>query len=258
MRSKPVPCVLTQASLSSRLLSLAHKRRFKSSIWSLAAAFLLLAGIYIEVQTSVLQSRIFTHLNERVSFTLGPGLSPSIALPGSGPFDDRRGYSKLAAYQSRLEAAGYRITQQAQQSETLASLISHGRENDLFIEIDGTLGALQWRQEEPNKMVVRRNGEPHRLYTRDPNAPFTNDAGRAASRLPAGHPEAFFEAFANVYRAAFDDMVRRAAGESFDRRDTIYPNVHDGVEGMYFIQQCVASSAEGGAWLPLKHLRARK
>ncbi len=46
-----------------------------------------------------------------------------------------------------------------------ASQISHGRENDLFIEIDGTKGSLEWQQEEPNKMLVRRNGQPHALYT---------------------------------------------------------------------------------------------
>ena len=40
--------------------------------------------------------------------------------------------------------------------------------------------------------------------------------------------------------------------------DTIYPNINDGAEGMYFIQQCVASSGEGGAWLPLRHERARR
>lgn len=139
-----------------------------------------------------------------------------------------------------------------------ASQISHGRENDLFIEIDGTKGAIQWRQEEPNVMVVRRNGEPHRLYTRDPNAPFMNDSGKAACRLPSGHPEAFFEAFANIYRAAYDDMILRATGKPFERRDTIYPNVFDGVEGMYFIEQCVASSAAAGNWVPLKHPRARR
>lgn len=138
-----------------------------------------------------------------------------------------------------------------------ASQVSHGRENDLFIEIDGTKGAIQWRQEEPNVLVVRRNGEPHRLYTRDPNAPYMNDSGRAACRLPSGHPEAFFEAFANVYRSAYDDMILRAEGKPFERTNTVYPNVHDGVEGMYFIQQCVASSQANGAWLPLKHARAR-
>lgn len=139
-----------------------------------------------------------------------------------------------------------------------ASQISHGRENDLFIEVDGTLGALSWRQEEPNVMIVRRNGQPHAMYTRDPNAPFLNDAGKAACRLPAGHPEAFFEAFANIYRAAYDDMVKRALQQPFEKQATVYPNVMDGTEGMFFIEQCVASSSQNGAWLPLKHPLARK
>ncbi len=139
-----------------------------------------------------------------------------------------------------------------------ASQITHGAENDLRIEIDGTKGSIEWRQEEPNKMLLRRNGEPHSIYTRNPNAPFMNDAGKAACRLPGGHPEAFFEAFANVYRSAFDAMTARATGEKVVPVDTIYPNVNDGVEGMYFIQQSVASSRENGAWLPLKHKRARR
>jgi len=139
-----------------------------------------------------------------------------------------------------------------------ASQISHGRENDLFIEIDGTKGSIQWRQEEPNIMIFRQNGQPHKMYTRDPNAPHMSSWGKAACRLPSGHPEAFLEAFANVYRFAYDDMVARATGAAWDRTNTIYPNVNDGVEGMFFIQQCVASSRENGAWLPLKHSRARR
>ena len=139
-----------------------------------------------------------------------------------------------------------------------ASQISHGRENDLFIEIDGTKGAVSWRQENPNELMFRRNGHPRSVYTRDPNAPYMNASGKAACRLPSGHPEAFFEAFANVYRFAYDDMAKRAAGQSFERLNTIYPNVYDGVEGMYFIQQCVASSSHNGAWLPLRHPAARR
>ena len=138
-----------------------------------------------------------------------------------------------------------------------ASQISHGRENDLQIEIDGTKKALMWRQEEPNVMIVRENGQPHKMYTRDPNAPYTVERAAAACRLPSGHPEGFFEAFANVYRAAFDEMARRAAGETPDRSDTVFPNVYDGLEGMFFITQCVASSREKGAWLPLHHPKAR-
>ena len=138
-----------------------------------------------------------------------------------------------------------------------ASQISHGRENDVTIEIDGTKGALQWRQENPNEMIIRKNGSPHQIYTRDPNADFMNSSGAAACRLPAGHPEAFFEAFANIYRSAFDAMEQRASGTAFETKNTIYPNVYDGAEGMYFIQQCVASSSENGTWLPAKHQGAR-
>jgi predicted dehydrogenase len=138
-----------------------------------------------------------------------------------------------------------------------ASQISHGRENDLFIEIDGTTGAIQWRQEEPNRLILRKNGEPHRIYTRA-GGPYLGQAASAASRLPSGHPEAFFEAFANVYRSAYDAMIERAEGKKFERVNTVYPNVNDGVEGMHFIEQCVASSKQNGAWLPLAHKRARK
>ena len=107
-------------------------------------------------------------------------------------------------------------------------------------------------------MVVRRNGQPHALYTRNPGAPYMNESGNAACRLPSGHPEAFFEAFANVYRSAFDAMILRTTGQKFESRDTIYPNVYDGAEGMYFIQQSVASSHDNGTWLDMKYEKARK
>ena len=138
-----------------------------------------------------------------------------------------------------------------------ASQISHGRENDIFIEVDGTKGSIQWRQEDPNQMFVRMNGQPHKIYTRG-GGPYLGQAAAAATRIPPGHPEGYLEAFANIYRNAYDAMVLRAEGKPFEKVNTIYPNVNDGVEGMYFIQQSVASSKEGGAWLPLKHARARK
>jgi len=139
-----------------------------------------------------------------------------------------------------------------------SSQISHGRENDVTLEVDGTLGSMSWRQENPNEMWIRKNGSPHQLYTRDPNAPFTKPVAAEACRLPAGHPEAFFEGFANIYRGAFDNMCLRISGKDFEKKDTIYPNVFDGVEGMYFIQQSVASSQNGGEWLPMKHELARR
>jgi predicted dehydrogenase len=138
-----------------------------------------------------------------------------------------------------------------------ASQISHGRENDIFIEIDGTKASLEWHQENPNQMFVRKNGEPHKVYTRA-GGPYLGAAAGAATRTPSGHPEGYLEAFANVYTAAFDAMAKRINGEKFETVNTIYPNVYDGVEGMLFITQCVASSKEDGKWLPFRHPKSRK
>ncbi len=138
-----------------------------------------------------------------------------------------------------------------------ASQISHGRENDIWIEIDGTKGALEWHQEEPNKMLLRVNGKPHQIYTRA-GGPYLGTTAGSSTRIPAGHPEAFLEAFANVYTAAYDDMIKRAESQPFETTNTLYPNVADGVDGMNFITQCVASSKDNGHWLSLKHGLCRK
>jgi predicted dehydrogenase len=138
-----------------------------------------------------------------------------------------------------------------------ASQISHGRENDVIIEIDGTKGSLEWHQEEPNKMYVRANGQPMKTYTRA-GGPYIGSAAAACTRIPSGHPEGYLEAFANLYRSAYDAMILRAEGKPVEKTNTIYPNINDGVEGMFFIQQCVASSKQNGAWLPFSHKRMRK
>src|SRR5437868_9486844 len=119
-----------------------------------------------------------------------------------------------------------------------ASQISHGRENDIFIEIDGTKASIEWHQENPNQMLVRKNGEPHKIYTRA-GGPYLGDAAGAATRIPAGHPEGYLEAFANIYTATFDAIAKRASGAKFETVNTVYPNVFDGVEGMLCITQCV-------------------
>jgi len=138
-----------------------------------------------------------------------------------------------------------------------ASQISHGRENDVLIEVDGTKGSLQWRQEDPNQMIFRMNGKPHQIYTRN-GGPYLSALSTQSSRLPSGHPEGFFEAFANVYAAAYEDMIKRISGQPFDGQTSLYPNVADGVDGMNFITQCVLSSQQNGAWLKLKHPLCRK
>jgi hypothetical protein len=65
-------------------------------------------------------------------------------------------------------------------------------------------------------MFVRVNGQPHKIYTRDPNASFESPLARASCRTPSGHPEGYLEAFANIYVAAYEDMIKRAQGGKID------------------------------------------
>lgn len=128
------------------------------------------------------------------------------------------------------------------------SQVSHGRLNDLSIEVDGTEASLAWRQEEPNQLLVRSLGQPTRIYERNPNADYSLPTAVAACRLPGGHPEAFFEAFANVYRDAFSDMRRVMRGENLDSEVTLYPSVSDGADGVRFVQRCLASAEADSSW----------
>ncbi|HIE95960.1 MAG TPA: Gfo/Idh/MocA family oxidoreductase [Planctomycetes bacterium] len=128
------------------------------------------------------------------------------------------------------------------------SQVTHGRLNDLSIEVDGTKAALTWRQEEPNQLFVRSLGQPVRIYERDPNAAHASPTAIAACRLPGGHPEAFFEAFANVYRDAFADMRKVDAGESCDLSTSLYPSVQDGYAGVRFMNRCLDSNELDSQW----------
>ena len=100
-------------------------------------------------------------------------------------------------------------------------------------------------------MWLRVNDQPHRLWVKDPVVPAPRPPPLTSIRLHAGHPEGFLEAFANIYTAAYDEMIARASGQAFDAGRRLYPPVADGVDGMRFITQCVASAAEEGRWMPL-------
>lgn len=91
----------------------------------LVVAFVLLV-VLVEFHTSWFQSWIFSRTNARLSYKLAAGPSSSIAFPQGGPFDDRRGYSKIPALQKRLENHGFRVVEQARQSATMAWIIDQG------------------------------------------------------------------------------------------------------------------------------------
>ena len=122
----------------------------------------------------------------------------------------------------------------------VASQINAGKENDLRLRVSGERGTLEWRQEEPNSLVHYRQDGPATILTR--GSPWLCEAARRGTRLPPGHPEAFIEAFANVYRGAFADILARREGGRADPIDADYPRVSDGARGVRFIASAVASS----------------
>lgn len=129
----------------------------------------------------------------------------------------------------------------------VASQINAGLENDLRLRVSGENGTLEWRQEEPNRLVHHRREGPTEIFTRA--SPWLCEAARRAGRIPAGHPEGFIEAFANIYRGVFADIRARKGSTTADPLDADYPTVSDGARGVRFIECAVASSAER-RWLP--------
>ena len=124
------------------------------------------------------------------------------------------------------------------------SQVAVGSENALRLRVYGERGALEWAQEDPNRLWVSTLGEPRRLVTR---------AGAGAGdgalvRTPAGHPEGYLEAFATLYAEAADAIEAHREGRA---ADTLLPSAADGLEGVAFVDACVRSARGGGAWTGL-------
>lgn len=128
----------------------------------------------------------------------------------------------------------------------IASQINTGLENDLRLRVSGELGTLEWRQEEPNRLVHHRHDGPMQILTR--GTPWLCESALRAGRIPPGHPEGFIEAFANIYRGVFADIRARRQELAADSLDADYPTVIDGARGVHFIEAAVASSAKR-CWL---------
>jgi predicted dehydrogenase len=131
-----------------------------------------------------------------------------------------------------------------------ASQISAGEENNLNIRIYGTKASLEWHQEHPNELTVKYPDAPRQILRRGNG--YVSDAAKAATRLPFGHPEAFIEAFANIYAEAAKAIAAEVSGKRIPKAD--FPNVEDGVEGMAFIATAVKSAQSKSKWV--KMLRA--
>lgn len=127
-----------------------------------------------------------------------------------------------------------------------SSQIAVGCDNALRIRVFGEAGALEFRQEEPNYLYFTPLGEPAQRLSRGRDA-LAARAGEL-SRIPSGHPEGYYEAFANLYRTFAGALRKKLAGEPLSESDLDFPSVDDGIAGVYFVDRCVASAEAQGQW----------
>ena len=127
------------------------------------------------------------------------------------------------------------------------SFVAAGNEHGLRIRVFGTKGGLDWRQEHPNHLVVNWHGRPAEIVTRA--GPGLAPEAKRATRLAVGHPEGYFEAFANLYSDIADAIVARRTGAAADPPANLFPTVEDGARGMKFVEAALESHAKGGAWI---------
>ena len=128
-----------------------------------------------------------------------------------------------------------------------ASQIAVGEENGLRLRVYGETGGIEWRQLEPNTLVVHKPDGPTEV--RRTATPFVGAAASSSFRLPAGHPEGFIEAFANLYNSFADAVCDVLGGNAVDESDYDYPNVRDGVRGIAFLDAVVRSSNGDEKWV---------
>ena len=129
-----------------------------------------------------------------------------------------------------------------------SSQVAHGHENALRLRVYGEKGGLEWAQEEPNTLWHAPQNGPRCAITR--GSPNAGDAAIRLTRLPAGHPEGYLEAFANIYSAAATAIRAHRAGDTAPG-DVHFPGIREGLRGLQFIEACVTSSNRNGSWTPV-------
>jgi predicted dehydrogenase len=127
--------------------------------------------------------------------------------------------------------------------------VAAGEENNLFIRVFGEKGGLEWRQEEPNSLVLKWLDKPKEIYRTGMG--YVSASAKLNTRTPSGHPEGYLEAFANLY-IAFAKAVRDyKPGKKIDPAKYDFPDVEDGVKGMQFIEAVVKSSTSKQKWVKI-------
>lgn len=135
----------------------------------------------------------------------------------------------------------------------IASQIAAGEENALKIYIYCEKGGLEWRQQEPNSLLVKWLDQPMQVYRAGAN--YSNILSKAAlsnCRTPGGHPEGYLEAFGNIYRNFALTLLSKLEGKEPTPEMLDFPGVDEGVRGMAFIENAVESAASNEKWTDFK------
>jgi predicted dehydrogenase len=128
-----------------------------------------------------------------------------------------------------------------------ASQVAPGNENSLQIRVYGSKGGLVWRQEHPNQLHWSPFGEPTQIIARATGA--ASSAAARVSRIPAGHPEGYLEAFATIYSEVAQTIRAVRKGGPKAEADAHFPMLTDGLKGVAFVEAVVASTRRGGVWV---------
>lgn len=130
-----------------------------------------------------------------------------------------------------------------------ASQISPGEENSLNIRVYGEKAGLEWHQMEPNTLKLKYQDAPQRVFRTGVGE--LSLAAQTASRIPAGHPEGYLEAFANIYLYFAKCIQARIDGVEVEEVYKDFPSVEDGLRGMEFIYKAIESGQSDVKWLKM-------
>jgi predicted dehydrogenase len=130
----------------------------------------------------------------------------------------------------------------------MASQTDTGCENNLKIRVYGDKGGLEWEQELNNTLTVRYPNVPAQIFRAGTG--YLGSLAQENTRTPAGHPEAYVEAFANLYRNFARCIYADRAGEPTKWEWEDYPGIEDGIRGMAFIEHVLRSNQSEQKWTP--------
>ncbi len=129
------------------------------------------------------------------------------------------------------------------------SQICAGHANGLVVRIFGKNGSIEWHQEAPDQLYLKKKNQPIQIYNRGYG--YIDGRAEELNRIPSGHPEGLMIAFANIYQAFTNAILKKKNGEELTASDLDFPSIEYGVRGVEFITAAVASSKNNSVWTEL-------